>query len=70
VGTWAARATWHTAQGRDSNGQELSYVGNMLLCAAVLMVLLVISGVKLNPGPGLEAENRLQVLCSGCERNF
>jgi hypothetical protein len=33
-------------------------------------VLLVIGGVEQNPGPGVEAENRLQVLCSGCDRNL
>jgi hypothetical protein len=37
----------------------------MLLCAAVLTVLLVISGIEQNPGPGVEAENILHVLCSG-----
>jgi hypothetical protein len=34
------------------------------------MALLVIGRLELNPGPGLEAENRLQVLCSVCERNL
>ncbi|PNF33662.1 hypothetical protein B7P43_G12335 [Cryptotermes secundus] len=70
MGTWAARMSWHTAQGRDSNGQAISYVGNMLLCAAALTVLLVIGMVKENPGPGVETENTLQVLCSGCDRNL
>jgi hypothetical protein len=40
----------------------------MLLCAATLAVLLVIGGVKQNPGPGVEAGSCLQVLCSGCDR--
>jgi hypothetical protein len=34
VGTWAARTSWRTAQSRESNGQAISYVGNMLLRAA------------------------------------
>jgi hypothetical protein len=42
----------------------------MLLCAAVLTLLLVIGGVEQNPGPGVEAENILHVLCSGCDRNL
>jgi hypothetical protein len=42
----------------------------MLLCAAALTALLVISGVEQNPGPGVEVDNSLQVLCSGCERNL
>lgn len=62
MGTWAARTSWHTAQGRGSNGQAMSYIGNVLLCAAVLTVLLIIDGVEQNPGPGVKLENRLQVL--------
>jgi hypothetical protein len=42
----------------------------MLLCAATLTALLVNSGVEQNPGPGVEVENSLQILCSGCERNL
>jgi hypothetical protein len=42
----------------------------MLLCAAALTALLVIGGVEQNPGPGVEAENNLQILYSGCERNL
>jgi hypothetical protein len=48
----------------------MGYIGDMLLCAAVFTVLLVIGGVEQNPGPGVEAENILHVLCSGCERNL
>jgi hypothetical protein len=40
----------------------MSYIGNVLLCAAVLTVLLIIDGVEQNPGPGVKLENRLQVL--------
>jgi hypothetical protein len=65
----AARTSWRTSQGRGGNGQAISYIGCMLLCAATLTVLLVIGGVEQNPGPGVEAENSLQLLCSGCERN-
>jgi len=42
----------------------------MILCATTLAVLLVIGGVKRNPGPGVEAEKILQVLCRGCDRNL
>jgi hypothetical protein len=35
----------------------------MLLCAATLTALLVIGGVEQNPGPGVEIDNSLQVLC-------
>ncbi|PNF17577.1 hypothetical protein B7P43_G15177 [Cryptotermes secundus] len=70
VGNWAARTPWRHAQGREVNGQARSYIGNMLLCAAALAIVLVIGGVEQNPGPVVEAENILQVLCSGCERNL
>jgi hypothetical protein len=70
VNTWAARTSWRTAQGRGSNGQAMSYIKNLLLCAATLTVLLVIGGLKQNPGTGVEAENCPQILCSGCERNL
>jgi hypothetical protein len=65
VGTWASRTSWRTAQGRGSTGQEISDTGNMLLYAETL----VVGGVEEFPGPGVEAENSLQVLCSGCDRN-
>lgn len=70
VGTWAARNSWCTTQGHVSNGRVRSDLGAMILCAATLAVLLVIGGVEQNPGPGVEVENTVQVLCSGCERNL
>jgi hypothetical protein len=33
-------------------------------------VLLVIGGVEQNLGPGVEAENTVQALCSGCDKNL
>ena len=42
-------------------------MGPMILRAAVLATLLMIGGVKLNPGP---VDNTVQVLCSGCDRNL
>jgi hypothetical protein len=68
--TWAVRTSWPTAQSRESNGQAISYKANMLLCRATLTALMVIGGVEQNPGPGVEVENSLQILCSGCERNW
>jgi hypothetical protein len=37
----------------------------MLLCAAAIAVLLAIGGVKKNPGSVVDAENIIQVSCSG-----
>jgi hypothetical protein len=67
VGTWAARTTWRTAQG---NAQVVFCLGAMILCATTSAVLFVIDGVEKNPGPGVEVEKILQVLCSGCDRNL
>jgi hypothetical protein len=64
VGTWAARTSWRAAQGQDSNGQAINYIGNMLLCAAALTVLIVTSGEEQNPGPGVEAERRVCKYCA------
>jgi hypothetical protein len=51
---------------RSSNAQAISYIANMLLCTATLTALLVIGGMEQNPGPGVEVENSLQILCTGC----
>jgi hypothetical protein len=40
----------------------MSFMGNVLLCAAVLTLLLVIGRMEQNPAPGVELENSLQVL--------
>ena len=45
-------------------------LGSMILCVTNLAVLLVIDGVEKNPGPGVEAEKILQVLCSRSNRNL
>jgi hypothetical protein len=70
VDFWAAMTSRRTAQGRESNGQSISYKRNIVLCAAALTALLVIGGVEQNRGPGVEFDNSLQVLCSGRERNL
>jgi hypothetical protein len=40
----------------------------MIMCATTLAVLLVFGGVEKNPGPVMEAEKIMRVLCSGCDR--
>jgi hypothetical protein len=71
VGTWAARIACVLRTSRQSakgNGHVILCLGNMILCATTLAVLLVIGGVEENPGPVVEAEKIKRVLCSGCER--
>jgi hypothetical protein len=70
VGTWATRTSWHTAQWRESNWHAMSYIGNTIPCAVALAVLLTIGGVEQYPGPGVEAESIVQVLCRGRDRNL
>ena len=48
----------------------ISCLGTMILCATTLAVLLVVGGVEKSPGPGVEAEKFVQVVCSGCDRNL
>jgi len=43
-------------------------LGTIILCATTLAVLLVIGGVEKNPGPGVQVEKIMQVLCSRCDR--
>jgi hypothetical protein len=69
VGARDAR-TVRCAQGRNINGQVGSYLANTCLCAAVLAVLLIIGGVEQNPGPGVEGESFMQVMCNGCDRSL
>ncbi|PNF28062.1 hypothetical protein B7P43_G12277 [Cryptotermes secundus] len=60
VGTRAAR----TPGRRENNGQASSYeyIGNTILCAVALAVLLVIGGVDQNPGPDSGKWDRFQTL--------
>jgi len=65
--SWVTRTTWRTSQ---VNGQVISCLGTIILCAMTLAMLLVMVGVEKNPGPGVEAEKILQVLCSRSNRNL
>jgi hypothetical protein len=40
-------------------------LGNIILCATALAVLLVFSGMEKNPGPGVKCEKILQVWAAG-----
>jgi hypothetical protein len=43
---------------------------SMLRREHALAIILVIGGVEQNPGLGMEADNILQALCSGCDKNL
>jgi len=71
VGTWAARISCVSRTSRrtvNGNGHAILCLGTTILCATTLAVLLVIGGVEENPGPGVESEKIMRVLCSGCDR--
>jgi hypothetical protein len=68
VGTWAERISWRAAPGHATARRVANNLGSMIMYAAVLFLLLVIGGVEQNPGPVVEGENIVQVLCSGSDR--
>jgi hypothetical protein len=45
-------------------------LGLTVLSYVVLAVLLIIGGVEQNPGPVVEVENTVRLLCTGCRRNL
>ena len=71
VGTWAGRCTWRgVSRHGDANGKTGDCLGLTVLSSKVLAVLLIIGGVEQNPGPVLEVENTVRLLCTGCGRNL
>lgn len=69
VGTWAGRFSWRGVSRRgDVNGATGNCLGLTVLSSMVLAVLLVIGGVEQNPGPVVEVENTVRLLCTGCSR--
>ena len=71
TGTWAARISCVSRTSRrtaEGNGHAVLCLGTTILCATTLAMLLVIGGVEENPGPGVEAEKIMRMLCSGCDR--
>jgi len=45
-------------------------LGLTVLGFMVLAMLLIIGGVEQNPGPFVEMENSVRLLCTGCGRNL
>jgi len=64
--TWAGRFSWRG----DANGTAGDCLGLTVLSSMVLAVLLVIGGVEQNPGPVVEVDNTVRLLCTGCGRNL
>jgi len=71
VGTWAGRFSWRSvSRCGDADGTAGDCLGLTVLSSMVLAVLLVIGGVEQNPGPTVEVENTVRLLCTGCGRNL
>jgi hypothetical protein len=54
----------------DANGTTGDCLGLTVLSSMVLAVLLIIGGVVQNPGPDLDVENTVRLLCAGCGRDL
>ena len=71
MGTWAGIFSWRGVPRRgDANRMTGDFSGWMVLYSMVLAVLLMIGGAEQNPGPVVEVENTVQLLCTGCGRNL
>jgi hypothetical protein len=69
VGNWAGRYFWHRLPRHgEANGMTGDYLGLTVLSSMVLAILLIISGIEQNPGPIVEVENTVRLLCTGCSR--
>jgi hypothetical protein len=71
VGTWAGRFSW---RGMPMRGEANRNVGDCLvltmLSSVALAVLLGIGGAEQNPGPIVEDDMAMQLVCTGCSRNL
>jgi hypothetical protein len=66
VGTWAERFSWSGVSMRgDANGTAGDCLGLTVLSSMVLAVLLVTDGVEQNPGPVVDVDNTVRLLCTG-----
>ena len=71
VGTWAARISCVSRTSRRTakwNGYAIQCLESVILCTSTLALLLVMGGVEENPGPSVEVDKIMLVLCSGCDR--
>jgi hypothetical protein len=71
VGSWAGKFSWRVVSTRgDANGTAGDCLVLTVLSSMILAVLLVIGGVEQNPGPVVEVEDTVRLLCTGCGRNL
>jgi hypothetical protein len=71
VGTGAGRFSFRGLSRRgEANGTAGDGLGLTVLSLVVLAVLLMIGGTEKSPGPVVEVENTVRLLCTGCGRNL
>ena len=67
AGIFSWRGMFRRGAANETTGDCLSLT---VLSSMVLAVLLIIGGVEQNPGPAVEVENTVRLLCTGCGRNL
>jgi len=71
VSTWAGRFLWRDIPMHgDRKGTTGDCFGLTVVSSMVLGVLLMISRNEQHPGPVLEVENIVRMLCTVCGRNL
>jgi hypothetical protein len=71
VSTWAGTVSWHGVPRRgDANRRTGDFLGLTVLSSMVLAILLMMHGIKQNPGPVVEVKNAVRLLCTGWSRNL
>jgi hypothetical protein len=71
VGSWAERFSWCGVPRRGNANQTTGDCLELtVLRAMVLAVLLIISGTEQNPGPVVEGDNTVPLVCTGCGKNL
>ena len=55
---------------REVNETIGTGLGLTMLSSLILALSLIIGGIEQNPGPAVETENTVRVLCTGCGRNL
>jgi hypothetical protein len=71
VGTWVRRLSWRGVPRRgDANRTTGDCLKLTVLSAMILAILLITGGIEQNPGPVVEGESTLRLLCTRCGRNL
>jgi len=71
VDIWDGRFSWRgISRCGEVKGTAGDCLGLTVLRLVVLAVLLMMGGIEQNPGPVVEEENTVQIVCTWCGRNL